>query len=207
MKRDTTIRKKILAYNPKGGLIQTALFFLAIAEVNHRSTKDHVERVALLSEATAVKLKKDRKAAFFAGLLHDVGKICLPSNLFDGHNITPEEYAVVKQHAQNGFKVLKKLHLFTAFCAGFHHNLSKSGYGVTMDDFPSKWSPATIKKVLEISTIVSVCDFVDAFTNRTTKILDGSDQAPDLKTMLYQKYPDDQHVVDTVLEFKDIQKA
>jgi putative nucleotidyltransferase with HDIG domain len=197
MKRDTKVRHKIIAYNPKGGLAQTAMFFLALAEVNHRSTKDHVVNVSLLAESTAVQLKKDAKAAFFAGLLHDVGKLLLPANLFDGHNISPEEYTQIKEHARNGFKALMKLHMFTALCAGFHPNLYQTGYGVTMDDFPSKWSPATVKKVLDISTIVSICDFVDAFTNRQTKILDGSaEKAPDLKGMLYAKYPNDHQVVD-----------
>lgn len=203
MKRDTTIRKKIMAYNPKGGLAHTALFFLAMAEVNHISTKTHAERVALLSEAIAKRLKKDPKATFFAGLLHDIGKIILPANLFDGHNISPLEYATVKQHAQNGFKVLMKLHMFTALCAGFHHNLYQTGYGVTVEDFPVEWSPATIKKVLDISTIVSICDFVEAFTSRKTKILDGSDKAPDLKEMLYLKYPNDQHIIDVALELQE----
>jgi len=199
MKRYARVRKKILDYDPKSGLAQTALFFLALSEVNHKSTKNHVENVALLAEATAIKLKKDAKAAFFAGLLHDVGKLLLPPSLFDGHNITPEEYALVKDHAQNGFKALMHLHMFTALCAGFHHNLYKAGYGVSMDDLPAKWSPATVKKVLDVSTIVSICDFVEAFTSRATKILDGSDKAPDLKGMLYAKYPDDQNIVDVVL--------
>lgn len=147
MKLDTIIHKKIKEYNPKGGLAFTAMFFIALAEVNHRSTKDHVEKVALLSEATAIKLRKDAKAAFFAGLLHDVGKLLLPSNLFDGHNITPDEYDTVKKRARDGFKALMKLHIFTALCAGFHHNLYQAGYGVSIEDLPTKWSPATIKKV------------------------------------------------------------
>jgi len=209
MKRETLIRKKILAYNPKGGLAQTAFLFLALADINHRSTKAHVERVALLAEATAHELKKDKKAAFFAGLLHDIAKLTLPLFLFDGHNISPEEYAQVKKHAWDGFKVLKNLHLFTALCAGIHHNLYKSGYGVTSKDFPSNWSPATIKKVLDISMIISICDFIEAFTSRSTKILDGSGriepmvQAPDLQAMLYVKYPEDHQTIDAALKLRE----
>lgn len=200
MKREALVKKKILDYNPKGGLAQTALFFLDLAGVNHSSTKDHIERVALLAEATAIKLKKDAKAAFFAGLLHDIGKVILPANLFDGHNISPEEYAQVKKHAQDGFKALMKLHMFTALCAGFHHNLYQAGYGVGMDDFPEKWSPATIKKVLDISMIVSICDFAEAYTTRKTKILDGSGDAPTLSAMLENKYLNEHLTTAIVLE-------
>jgi putative nucleotidyltransferase with HDIG domain len=195
-----TVQKKITAYKPKGGLDHTARFFLALCEINHDSTKDHVERVSLLAENTARILRKDMKAAFFAGLLHDVGKLVLPANLFDGHNVDAKEYDEIKTHAQAGFKALQKFHLFIALCAGFHHNLYKAGYGLKADIFPKEWSPATVKKVLEISMIISICDFVDAYTHRETKIKDGSDtDQPDLKSMLYNKYPDDHQVIDVVL--------
>lgn len=205
MKTSSLILKKIKQYNPAGDLAHTAALFLAFSEVKHASTKKHVENVALLAEATAKTLKKDAKAAFFAGLLHDIGKILLPSLLFDGHDITSDEYNTVKEHAQIGFKVLKKFHAFTALCAGLHHNLYKSGYGVNQEVFPSNWSMATIKKVLEISAIVSICDFVDAYRTRTTKIKDGSDGGgtiTSLKDMLYKKYSDDKHVIDAVLSIK-----
>ncbi|MDO8640858.1 MAG: HD domain-containing protein [Nitrosarchaeum sp.] len=201
MKTSTLVKKKIETYNPKGGLAYTAKFFLTLAEVNHESTKDHVERVALLAESVAKQMKKDTKATFFAGLLHDVGKIILPPELFDGHNISTEEYSRVKTHAIAGFKALKKLHQFTALCAGFHHNLYQAGYGIGAHEFPSNWSTLTIKKVLDISVIISICDFVDAFTHRKTQIKDGSDsQSSSLKDMLYQKYPNDHFVIDIVLE-------
>lgn len=198
MNRDTVIQNKITAYQPKGGLIQSSKLFLALAGINHESTKTHVENVALLAEAVALVLKKDAKASFFAGLLHDIAKITLPATLFDGHNVSLEEYTQIKKHAQDGFSALMNLHMFTALCAGLHHNLYKTGYGVTIDDFPKNWSPATIKKVLDISMIISICDFIEAFTQRKTKILDGS-TAPDLKTMLYEKYPEEKQIVDTAL--------
>jgi len=202
MKTSTLVLRKIKVYNPLGGLEHTARLFLAFSEVNHESTKRHVENVALLSEDTAKILKKDEKAAFFAGLLHDIGKMFLPASLFDGHEISSEEYAQVKDHAKMGFKALKKFHLFIALCAGLHHNLYKAGYGLFLVDFPSGWSPATIKKVLEISVIVSICDFIDAYTNRKTKIRENSGRdysKVSLKSMLYTKYPDDHQVVDAAL--------
>ena len=194
------VLQKIDKYNPKGGLCYTAKFFLALCEVNHITTKEHVERVALLAEQTAKVLKKDKKAAFFAGIFHDIGKILLPANFFDGHEITAEEYALIKTHAQAGFKALRRIHLFTAFCAGLHHNLYLAGYGISHDLFPEKWSPATVKKVLDISTIISICDFVDAYLNRETKIKDGSGEEETLKEKLYKKYPDDHMIVDIVLD-------
>ena len=192
------INAKVEAYNPRGGLSQTAKFFLALIGINHGDTREHCERVALLAERVAVMMKKDAKASFFAGLLHDTGKLVLPAPLFDGHNISAEEYAKVKEHAMAGFRALRGLHAFTALCAGLHHNLYKAGYGLTLEDFPKDWSMATIKKVLEISAVISVCDFIDAYTHRATKVLDGS-AGPDLRTMLVQKYPDDVLLVELAL--------
>lgn len=194
-----TVQNKITRYKPKGGLDHTARFFLALCGINHDSTKCHVERVALLAEGTAKRLKKDAKAAFFAGLLHDIGKLILPAELFDGHNVGSAEYERIKTHAQAGFKALQNFHLFIALCAGFHHNLYKAGYGLTADMFPKDWSPATVKKVLDISAIISICDFVDAYTHRTTMIRSSIGTGLSLKEILYIKYPNDHLTVDAVL--------
>ena len=184
------VKDKISAYMPKGGLDHTARLFLALCKVNHKKVLGHNERVALLAEAVAIKLELDPKAAFFAGLLHDLCKIILPAEMFEGREINAEEYARIKTHAIAGYEVLKEFHTFTALCAGLHHALYQKGYGLTIRDFPSDWNMATIKKVLDISIIVSICDFIDAFTHRKTKILDGSGTGNGLKEMLVEKYPD-----------------
>jgi len=201
MKLDTKVRRKIDQYSPQGGLDQTAKIVLSIAGINHPQVKNHKQRVALLAEAVAQKLGKDTNAAFFGGILHDLGKITQPHNLFDGHNITAEEYEQVKHHVIDGFNALKDHHLFIAFCAGLHHSVFFNGYGLTAKDFPKEWHMGTVKKVLEISAIISICDFIDAFTHRKTKLKDGSDKkAPDLKSMLYQKFPEDHKTIDIALK-------
>ncbi len=198
---EATVLRKISEYHPKGGLDHTTRIFLALCSINHQQVKGHLERVGLLSERTAEILKKDMLAAFFGGLLHDIGKIVFPYTLFNGHNISPAEYQEVKRHTAAGFQILRELHEFVGLCAGFHHAVYQSGYGLTADDFPKNWSPATIKKVLEISTIISICDFIDAATHRQTKILDGSgDKSDDLAEMLKKKYPDDIQVVEAALK-------
>jgi len=205
MKLDTQINRRIKKYGPKGGLDHTAQTVMALSGVNHQSVKEHNERVALLAEATAIELGKDAKAAFFAGLLHDTGKVTQPHNLFDGHNITAEEYAQVKEHAKDGYQVLAGRHLFTALCAGMHHAMYFHGYGITVSRMPKKWHMGTVKKALEIAGVISICDFVDAFSQRKTTIKDGSDQGgQDLRSMLYSKYPEDHQVIEIVLK-KNIQ--
>jgi response regulator RpfG family c-di-GMP phosphodiesterase len=198
---DSIVNRKISSYQPDGNLGHTTRLILALLQIRHDTVKGHMERVGLLAEFVAKQLKKDAKAAFFAGLLHDVGKLVLPNHLFAGQNISNDEIDLVKTHADASFQALHGFHLFTAYCAGLHHAMYKNGYGLRTENFPTSMQPATIKKILEIATIVSICDFIDAFTHRKTSIRDGSDLVgPSLFEMLNAKYPDDHLVITIALE-------
>jgi hypothetical protein len=173
-------------------------FYLTLAGINHPAVKAHSIRVAHLSMAVGEALQKDSYACFVAGALHDVGKLLLPYPLFDGHNITSEEYAQIKEHVSMGYAALKNNYLFTALVVGLHHSMSKNGYGLTWKELPEVLGTDTIKKILDIATIISVCDFADAYSTRTTKIMDGT-EGNSLKELLYNKFPNDKVIVDTVL--------
>ncbi len=174
-------------------------FYLAIATVRRDGVKEHSIRVAILAAKAAVKLKLDARAAYFAGILHDVGKIALPDHLFDGHEISDEEYADIKNHVRLGFEVLKGKYLFTGLVAGFHHALGNSGYGLTLKDFPEDLSLDTVKKILDIASLIAICDYVDAATTRDTTIKDGITGAS-LRDALEAKYPNSFLEIDTVLK-------
>lgn len=172
-----------------------------MVSVKHLDVRCHCERVALLAESVAKKYNKDPKATFFGGLLHDIGKTVLPFQLFDGHNIDASEYMLVKEHAFDGFSILQGMHLFTALCSGAHHAMYKAGYGISAEDLPKEWGLDTITKMLEIATIISICDFVDAATHRKTEIKDGSDAvAHDLRGMLQKKYPNHHAMIETAIK-------
>lgn len=190
---------KAKQYAPSGGLEHLARFILALTGINHQQVKWHFERVALLAEAVAESMGRDKKAVFFAGLLHDTGKVVQPSELFDGHNVSIEEYERIKTHARDAFKIFENQHLFTALCAGLHHNLYDAGYGLGVNDFPKHWSPKTIKKVLEISLIISVCDYVDA-SHRKTIVKDSGLIKKTLREQLLFKFPDDSMVINSALK-------
>lgn len=202
-KLDMKIGRRIAYHDPDGQLDQTAKVISAVARIHHGSTLEHMQRVALMSEAVAAEFGWDQKAAFFGGLLHDIAKITLPAKLFDGHEIDEAEYEQIKTHAIKGFKILQSLsHNFTAMCAGLHHAMYAQGYGLTTVDFPKSWDAMTIKKVLELSAVISICDFIDAYTHRGTKLRDGSDKTGEdqLKDILYAKYPNDHRIVDVALQ-------
>lgn len=169
--------------------------YLSILKNKEPVVLAHVVRVARFSARLAKKLNKDTKAAWLGGLFHDIGKICLDSSLFDGRDITNKQYEEIKAHAIVGSVILKDLHLFTSLIAGLHHNMYKNGYGLCIKDLPNI-SIATIKKLLDIYTIVSVCDFIDAYKTRTTVLKTGTGILIDL---LYSKFPNDVKLVDLAI--------
>lgn len=173
-------------------------FYLAIAGMRHAGVKEHSIRVAALAARSAVNLGYDARAAYVSGILHDIGKIALPCQLFDGHNISAEEYSEVKGHVHMGYEALRDKFLFTALVAGFHHSLGKAGYGLTVKDLPENLSVETAKKVLNIAELIAVCDYVDAASTRTTAVKDGSG-AETLREALLSKYPNAGLVIDVVL--------
>lgn len=193
------VEARIKRYRPKGGLDKVAYVILGLLGMNHRPVREHAERVALMVEAVAKHLKKDAKAAFFAAIFHDIGKLILPYNLFDGHDISNKEYRRVKKHALAGFKILMPNFLFIALCAGLHHAMYEKGYGLTLKDMPACLSLRTIKKILEIATIIAICDDIDSSLHRKTKLRDRTAAGLSLKKRLGKKFPDDILAVEMAL--------
>ena len=195
------VAEKIDSYRPSGGLSHISRFVIALASINHKNVIDHMQRVALLSESVAIAYGSNPKAAFFSGLLHDVGKLIQVGELFDGHDISQEEYEEVKCHAKAGFESLRHIHGFVALCAGLHHAVGEHGYGLTEHDFPDDWSQATIHLVMEISFIISICDFIDAFKTRCTCLKGGSGaNCDDLRGLLVAKYIGQEKLIDVALK-------
>lgn len=198
------IMRRMVKYGCNEKITNSSKLIISLLRTHSKEVWGHCQRVALLSEKTAEILGKDKKAAFFAGLLHDLGKIFVRKELFRGQDITDEEYKEVKEHALKGYTSLKNIHLFTALCCGLHHAVGENGYGLNSKNLPHKMKPSTLKKVLDISTIVSICDFIDAFCNRKTKIKDGNNsndaKKPYLKKLLSKKFPDDKTIIYTTLK-------
>ena len=72
-----------------------------------------------------------------------------------------------------------------------HHALNEDGYGITLKDFPNNFRARTKRKALNITTIVSICDFIDAYNYRGTSPKDHPDRDSKLIEILKKKYPDD----------------
>ncbi len=83
-----------------------------ILETKDSYTRGHSNRVAHISMAIAREMgldTKDIELSHFAGHLHDIGKIGIPDSiLMKTDKLTTEEYEIIKNHSEYGYKILEK---------------------------------------------------------------------------------------------------
>ncbi|MBM7441233.1 HD-GYP domain-containing protein [Streptomyces sp. HB132] len=125
-------------------------------------TRGHSERVGRASELIARELGMEEsrmEALRFAGILHDVGKLGVPTRILrkDGP-LTPEERRVIELHPEYGHEIVRGIgFLDEARAAILHHHerLDGSGYpyGLAGDGIP------------EFARVVAVADAFDAMTS------------------------------------------
>lgn len=123
----------------------------------------HSLNVSLYATLLGMSMGMSRDELMVLGLgalLHDIGKMQLPFELlYKPGKLTAEEYELVKQHAEIGFKLLKdipNLPLISAHCAYQHHErVDGSGYprGLTGDE------------IHEYAKLIGLCDVYDAMTS------------------------------------------
>ena len=106
-------------------------------ETRSEETGNHVKRVARISEFFALKLgltEEDAARIKAASPLHDLGKIAIPDSVLNKNGkLLPDEWEIMKTHAQVGYNMLKKSkHLtleYAAIIAHEHHERwDGSGY-------------------------------------------------------------------------------
>jgi len=204
--RDIAERNKT-AEQLESSLINLAKIVSRVIESCDPYTAGHQQRVAELARLVGKKmgLADDIvERLYFNGLLHDIGKISVPSSILTKPGrLAEEEWAIIRAHTKQGHNILKDAHLpwSVADAALQHHErLDGSGYpdGITGD-----------KLSLEVS-ILAVCDVVEAMSShrpyrpaRTT-----NDMLKELKDNRETKY--NANVVDVMLpmiesgEFKSV---
>ena len=131
-------------------------------DAKDRYTNGHSLRVAEYSKEIARRMNKSEKEQeeiYYAGLLHDVGKIRVPGSVINKPDkLTDEEFEQVKVHPVTGYHVLKDIYDDKMIANGskFHHErYDGTGYpnGLKGEDIP------------EIARIVGVADAYDAMSS------------------------------------------
>lgn len=135
---------------------------IQILELHDPYTKGHSENVADLSAALAEKLgysKEHIQKIYWAGLVHDIGKILIPNNLLTkSTKLADEEFDELKKHPVLGAKVLESSYeLKEIVKAVKHHHERWDGAG-----YPDKLKGTHIP---EESRIIAIVDTFDAITS------------------------------------------
>ncbi len=125
-------------------------------------TSGHSRRVAMYSKLIAEKMGKSKEECqqiYFAGLLHDVGKIRIPDEIINKPGkLTDEEYSIIKIHPVTGYHILKSISndKFFAIAAKFHH-----------ERYDGKGYPNSLQgtNIPEVARIIGVADSYDAMAS------------------------------------------
>lgn len=136
--------------------------FAKSIDIKDKYTNGHSFRVAEYAGRIAEELGYDSARAETVhniGLLHDIGKITIPDEILNKPGkLTEEEYAIMKQHAANGYEILKEIENVPdlALGAGYHHErIDGMGY-------PAGKKEEEIPKVAQI---IAVADTFDAMNS------------------------------------------
>jgi len=124
-------------------------------------TRGHSERVSRFSIAIAQRLglpEDEIEKIRISALLHDVGKIGIDDKILKKPaSLTDDEFEIMKQHPQKGFKIMSHIPAMKEFLPGMymhHEMIDGKGYpqGLKGDEIPL------------MARIVSVADTFDAMT-------------------------------------------
>ena len=134
------------------------------AEYRDDETARHIHRMSRYCALLAQKAGMDEQQAEIfrvAAIMHDVGKIGIPDNiLLKPGKLTPEEFEIMKRHAEIGHRILSGskwplLEMAAEIAITHHEKCDGSGYpkGLTGDQIPIEGKIAAIADVFDaIST-------------------------------------------------------
>ncbi|HZT58284.1 MAG TPA: HD domain-containing phosphohydrolase [Pyrinomonadaceae bacterium] len=159
-------------------------------------TRGHSERVSRFSLAIGESLglpDDEMEKLRISALLHDVGKIAIEDNILKKPAaLTDEEFEIMKQHPQRGYKIMSQIPAMKDFLPGMymHHEMMDGrGYpqGLKGDQIPMQ------------ARIVSVADTFDAMTTDRPyqKGMSLEDAIARIKTFVGTRY--DSQVVDALV--------
>jgi hypothetical protein len=141
---------------------KTLSTFASTIELRDRSTGGHSNRVARNARAVALGLELDEEAvrwAYWAGLLHDLGKVAVPERiLLKPGPLTPEEMLVMRRHSGIGAQLLEGVSSeFQPIAEGVrthHERWDGAGYpsGLSGGDIPLVGRALAVVDVFEALT-------------------------------------------------------
>ncbi len=148
--------------NTEDVLFRAILALSAAVDAKDRYTSGHSRRVAEYSKRIAARMGKsieEQELIYFAGLLHDIGKIHISDAIINKPGkLDNDEFEIIKTHPSAGFHIIKGISPDPIFRDGvkFHHErYDGKGYpnGLMGENIP------------EVARIMAVADAYDAMAS------------------------------------------
>jgi len=138
-----------------------ALCFADIIDQRSPFTFSHSTGIATLAKNATAHLGYDSKTQntmYIAGLLHDIGKLHVPTDILHKNGpLTPEERFEINKHVYFTRKILEQIHGFEEivnFAANHHEKLDGTGY-------PCR-TPSD--QLSELDRVMAICDVYQSLT-------------------------------------------
>jgi len=144
---------------------ETAIVLAEAIESRDPYTGDHCSRLSRFASLTATALElspTEIETMRLGAALHDVGKIVVPDHILKKPDkLTPDEYAIIKQHCYSGGQICKRVSFLEAvYPIVYHHHERFDGRG-----YPDGLAGHSIPLG---ARIVAVADAYDAMTSDRT---------------------------------------
>lgn len=146
----------------KTSLLDSITALAAIVEMRDPYTAGHQRRVAQLAIAIARELRlpeEQVEGVHLAGVVHDVGKIRVPAEILSKPGrLTELEMAIIREHAQNGYEILKSIDFpwpIAQIVRQHHERQDGSGYPQGLRS----------EQIMLEARIVAVADVVEAMSS------------------------------------------
>lgn len=141
---------------------RTVAALVSAVEAKDRYTRGHSERVARASMmiGRAVGLSPKRTSTLhFAGMLHDVGKLGVPTRVLQKTGaLTDEEFAAIARHPLRGLEMVREIEFLGEALQGIlHHHERLDGRGYPLG--------LAGHQIPEFARIIAVADAFDSMTS------------------------------------------
>lgn len=148
---------------------RTVRALMTAVETKDVYTRGHSERVSLASVmiARGIGMREDRVSSLrYAGLLHDVGKLGVPTRVLQKSTaLTQGEFAAVQRHPMQGLEIVREIEFLDEAMAGImHHHERLDGLGYPMG--------LAGKQIPQFARVIAVADAFDSMT--TTRSYRGA---------------------------------
>lgn len=177
--------------------------FLVEMQAHHPGTYEHSMRVGMLTTRIGALVPElepiSPRALFYAGTMHDRGKLKTPRELLEKTaEWTDEDAEALKAHPVDSYEALIEEGMaLTAGAVVLHHTFQEDPYPEEVPEPDSRLPEHLIKLQPVLGRIIALADFYDASHRKNSA---GYLSAEEIRAKVYEFNPDLRELIDRLYE-------